>query len=617
MSIVLDRLTKRFGRLPVVDQVSLSLDPGELFVLLGSSGSGKSTILRLIAGLVAPDAGRVVLHDRDVTRLPPQKRGVGFVFQNYSIFRHMTVARNIEFGLRIRRVGSDERARRREELLELVGLGGLGRRYPSQLSGGQLQRVALARALAYGPEVLLLDEPFGALDAKIRVQLRRGLREIQKQLGVTTILVTHDQDEAFDVADRIGVLDRGRLLEQGTARDLYERPRSLFVATFLGAGTVLVGRADRDRAEFGAFSLPIPPDVPHENGARVLVLCRPENVSVASDPASLEGPRLGQGQIVEETFSGPVRRVRMRLARTPRLRQIAPVPAFGEEGLLVDALFPADRALPEGEIWAGLTGWKILERPAPRVLAADSPETPAAVEAALALAVPLRGAVTILATAPEPAQIEEAGAQARARLEKLGGARAEIRSRAGKVDVELVAEQRESVYDILMLDGVERRGKSLRSRAALARIIEQASTPMILLKRPWELPRRMLVCTAVGEPGKVVIRMAGWLARNIGASVTLFHARLEEEEEPAFVRAHLERGLAALRGLDVPCDLRVELAATPAEGILAACRRSAAGMIAMGAPGPRSRSVFVRDDVTLAVVAASEQPVLVVPESAW
>jgi len=616
MSIVLDRLTKRFGPLPVVDQVSLSLDPGELFVLLGSSGSGKSTILRLIAGLVVPDAGRILLHDRDFTRLPPQKRGVGFVFQNYSIFRHMTVARNIEFGLRIRGIGADERARRREELLELVGLGGLGRRYPSQLSGGQLQRVALARALAYGPEVLLLDEPFGALDAKIRVQLRRSLREIQKQLGVTTILVTHDQDEAFDVADRIGVLDRGRLLEQGTARDLYERPRSLFVATFLGAGTVLVGRADRDRAEFGAFSLPIPPDVPHENGARVLVLCRPENVAVASDPAALDGPRLGQGKIVEETFSGPVRRVRMRLARTPRLRQVAPVPGFGEEGLLVDALFPADRALPEGEIWAGLTGWKILERPAPRVLAADSPEAPAAAEAALALAVPLRGAVTILATALEPAQIEEAGAQARARLEKLGAGRAEIRSRAGKVDAQIVAEQSESVYDILVLDGIERRGRSLRSRAALARIIEQASTPMILLKRPWELPRRILVCTAVGEPGKVVIRMAGWLARNIGASVTLFHAKLDEEEPP-FVRAHLERGLAALRGLDVPCDLRIDLAATPAEGILAACRRSESGMIAMGAPGPRSRSVFVRDDVTLAVVAASEQPVLVVPESAW
>ena len=616
MSIRLDGLTKRFGRQAVVDQVSLTLAPGELFVLLGSSGSGKSTILRLIAGLIAPDAGRVVLHDRDVTDLPPQKRGVGFVFQNYSIFRHMTVARNIEFGLRIRRVASAERARRREELLELVGLGGLGRRYASQLSGGQLQRVALARALAYGPEVLLLDEPFGALDAKIRMQLRRSLREIQKQLGVTTILVTHDQDEAFDVADRIGVLDRGRLLEEGTARDLYERPRSLFVATFLGAGTVLVGRADRDRAEFGAFSLPIPADVPHEDGARVLVLCRPENVSVASDPASLSGPRLGQGRIVEETFFGPMRRIRMRLARTPRLRQIAPVPGFGEEGLLVDALLPADRALPEGEIWAGLEGWKILERPAPRILAADRPDSPAAVAAALALAGPLRGAVTILGMAAEPAQIDAAGAEVRGRVERLGGTRAETKIRVGKHDAQLVAEQSESVYDILMLDGIERRGRSVRSRAALARIIEHASTPMILLKRPWELPRRILVCTAVGEPGKTVIRMAGWLARNIGASVTLFHAN-PAEDEPPFVRAHLERGLAALRGLDVPCDLLIEHSDAPAEGILAASRRREAGMIAMGAHGPRSRSVFVRDDVTMQIVAASEKPILIVPESAW
>ncbi|HET9795762.1 MAG TPA: ABC transporter ATP-binding protein, partial [Thermoanaerobaculia bacterium] len=227
MSIVLDGLTKRFGTQPVVDRLTLELRDGELFVLLGSSGSGKSTVLRLIAGLLPPDAGRIVLHDRDVTGLPPQQRGVGFVFQNFSIFRHMTAAKNIEFGLRIRGVRSADRARRREELLDLVGLGGLGGRYAHQLSGGQLQRVALARALAYEPAVLLLDEPFGALDAKIRSQLRRSLREVQQQLSVTTILVTHDQEEAFEVGDRIGVLERGRLLEGGTARTLYERPRTL------------------------------------------------------------------------------------------------------------------------------------------------------------------------------------------------------------------------------------------------------------------------------------------------------------------------------------------------------------------------------------------------------
>src|ERR1041385_9040121 len=251
MSIVLDQITKRYGNQWVVDNVSLEIADKELFVLLGSSGSGKSTILRMIAGLTDPTSGRIFLHGRDVTNLPPQQRGTGFVFQNYSIFRHMTVSENIEFGLRIRKTSKEERVKRREQLLDIVGLAGLGNRYAHQLSGGQQQRVALARALVYEPNVLLLDEPFGALDVKIRAQLRRSLKEIQQRLGVTTILVTHDQEEAFELADRIGVLERGRLLEIGAGESLYARPASLFTATFLGAGTVLVGRAEDGQARFG------------------------------------------------------------------------------------------------------------------------------------------------------------------------------------------------------------------------------------------------------------------------------------------------------------------------------------------------------------------------------
>ncbi|HKF59299.1 MAG TPA: ABC transporter ATP-binding protein, partial [Blastocatellia bacterium] len=275
MSIVLDRLTKRFGSQLVVDQVSLEIAEGELFVLLGASGSGKTSILRMIAGLSIPDAGRILLHGRDVTNLPPQHRGAGFVFQNYSLFRHMTVAENIEFGLTVRKVSVPERSEKRDKLLELVGLTGFGRRYPQELSGGQQQRVALARALAYEPSVLLLDEPFGALDVKIRTQLRRSLKEIQQELRVTTVLVTHDQEEAFELADRIAVIERGRVLEVGSAEDLYSKPSTLFVSTFLGAGTVLVGRAQGGRAHFGTLSLPIPPEVPHDDGARVELLFRP------------------------------------------------------------------------------------------------------------------------------------------------------------------------------------------------------------------------------------------------------------------------------------------------------------------------------------------------------
>jgi sulfate/thiosulfate transport system ATP-binding protein len=242
MSITLQKLVKRYDGQPVVNQVSLEVKDGEFFVLLGSSGSGKTTILNLIAGLTELDGGRIILHGRDVTQLPTQERRVGFVFQNYALFQYMTVAENIEFGLSIRKVSKNEREYRREELLDLVGLSGLGSRMPRQLSGGQQQRVALARALAHKPDVLLLDEPLGALDAKIRIELRRTLRSIQRQLSIATILVTHDQEEAFDLADRIGVMSYGRLLEVGTSEELYRRPQTEFVATFLGSANLLVGR---------------------------------------------------------------------------------------------------------------------------------------------------------------------------------------------------------------------------------------------------------------------------------------------------------------------------------------------------------------------------------------
>ena len=244
MSILLENVSKRYEQQTVVNNVSLEIKDGEFFVLLGSSGSGKTTVLNIIAGLTDAEQGRVSLHGRDVTDLPTQKRNVGFVFQNYALFEYMTVAENIEFGLQIRKVAKKERQLKRDELLELVGLVGLGDRMPRQLSGGQQQRVALARALVLEPDVLLLDEPLGALDAKIRVDLRRSLRTIQRQLGVATILVTHDQEEAFDLADRIGVMSYGRLIEVGTPQDLYQRPQTEFVASFLGTANILLGQTE-------------------------------------------------------------------------------------------------------------------------------------------------------------------------------------------------------------------------------------------------------------------------------------------------------------------------------------------------------------------------------------
>jgi sulfate/thiosulfate transport system ATP-binding protein len=227
-------VTKQFGDYTALDGVSLDVDDGSLTALLGPSGSGKSTLLRVIAGLEAPDTGSVHISGRDATRVPPQKRGIGFVFQHYAAFKHMTVRDNVGFGLKVRKRPKAEITAKVDELLRIVGLDGYQARYPAQLSGGQRQRMALARALAVEPEVLLLDEPFGALDANVRAELREWLRRLHDEVHVTTVLVTHDQEEAMEVADRIVVLNRGRIEQDGPPRELYERPANAFVMSFLG-----------------------------------------------------------------------------------------------------------------------------------------------------------------------------------------------------------------------------------------------------------------------------------------------------------------------------------------------------------------------------------------------
>jgi len=234
MSIAVRRVTKRFGSYVALDEVSLAIASGSLTALLGPSGSGKSTLLRVIAGLEAPDEGDVSILGDDVTGIPPQKRGVGFVFQHYAAFKHMTVRENVAFGLRIRKRPKKEIAERVDELLGLVQLDGFADRYPAQLSGGQRQRMALARALAVEPKVLLLDEPFGALDARVRKELRAWLRRLHEEVHVTTVLVTHDQEEAMDVADRVAVMNDGRIEQTGKPRDLYEHPANEFVMSFVG-----------------------------------------------------------------------------------------------------------------------------------------------------------------------------------------------------------------------------------------------------------------------------------------------------------------------------------------------------------------------------------------------
>ncbi|HEX3532289.1 MAG TPA: ATP-binding cassette domain-containing protein [Thermoanaerobaculia bacterium] len=619
MSIVLDRLSKRFGSQTVVSRVSLEIEDGELFVLLGASGSGKSTVLRLIAGLSVPDSGTIQLRGRDVTDLAPQEREIGFVFQNYSIFRHMSVAENIEFPLKIRRVPAAERTRRREELLDLVGLGGLGGRYAHQLSGGQQQRVALARSLAHKPSVLLLDEPFGALDVKIRGQLRRNLREIQQKLKVTAILVTHDQEEGFELADRVGLMDRGALLEVGHPETLYAKPRTLFGATFLGAGTVLVGRARGNEARLGDLALPIPPEVEHEEGSRVRVLFRPEQVELGTaQPAEgAEAGRhpLGKGEIVEQSFLGALRRLRVRLPPIPGTRQAAPAP-YGEEGLLVDVVQPAEEPLPGPEVWVSLRGWHILAPPRPRLLICALP-APAAYPPVLPHLVEAVDAVPILLAVDEDGDEKGTEELRTAVLERAaaGGSGAldgaEVLVRRGDPAAEIGSEQAQSLYDFVVLSGA--------TGPVVGGLLDRLSTALLVLRGDKPTLQRILICTAVGEPGKADVRVGGWLARRLGAEVTLLHVNvriggLGGPPEP-WVQSHLDRGVATLRALEVKSRSTIRRARTPAEGILAEAAEGQYDLIVMGRHAPRRGPLFGAKsaDITLRILAGTKTSMLIVP----
>jgi sulfate transport system ATP-binding protein len=282
VGIVVRNLRKQFGRFTAVDNVSFEVPSGQLVALLGPSGSGKSTILRIIAGLEPADSGDVELTGEDATHLPVQRRGVGFVFQHYALFRHMTVRQNVAFGLEVKRPRppKDEIRARVDQLLSLIQLLGYANHYPSQLSGGQRQRVALARALAPAPKVLLLDEPFGALDSKVREELRTWLRRLHDEVHVTSLFVTHDQQEAFEVSDQVVVLNQGRVEQMGPPQELYERPASPFVTGFLGAVNVLRPETMLDMDQSAADG-PLPVTLPGPDSARGPVYVRPHDFELA------------------------------------------------------------------------------------------------------------------------------------------------------------------------------------------------------------------------------------------------------------------------------------------------------------------------------------------------
>jgi sulfate transport system ATP-binding protein len=322
MSIELTHISKSFGGYQALRDVSLSVKDGELLALLGPSGSGKTTLLRIIAGLETPTGDsrtRIRFHEQDVAHFPASQRRVGFVFQHYGLFRHMSVIENVAFGLRVRprhdRPAREEIERRVHELLALVQLDGLGKRFPSQLSGGQRQRVALARALAVEPRVLLLDEPFGALDAKVRQGLRAWLRRLHEEIHITSILVTHDQEEALEVADRVVVMNEGRIEQIGTPEDVFHRPATRFVMEFLGQVNVFHGRVHKGKTLLGGMTL----DAPHvfaKDNQSAVVYMRPHELDIKLWP---NGAPNMEAKIERLNPAGAVAKVTARTSHGQRL----------------------------------------------------------------------------------------------------------------------------------------------------------------------------------------------------------------------------------------------------------------------------------------------------------
>lgn len=606
MSILIENINKTFANQVVLDDISLEIQDGELFVLLGASGSGKSTLLRMIAGLLPVEEGRIWLHGKDVTDLPPQGRNTGFVFQNYSLFRHMSVAENIEFGLEVRKVPKAKRAAKRDELLELIGLTGYGKRLPRQLSGGQQQRVAVARALAFEPSVLLLDEPFGALDVKIRAQLRQTLHQIQRHLNVTTILVTHDQEEAFELADRIGVIDHGKLLEVGAPLELYRRPRNKFVAQFVGTATLLVGRWRDGELALGNITLPAPtPPAKLPPSGRVAVLLRPEDLTLAERGKAVRGHTLGSAIVEQVYFLGTLQRVIVRLQPLPGIRSLNP--EYGVSEIPMQVALLSDETIPYevGQtLQVGFHAFHLLSHSAPHPLLAidEMADAPFLQKAGAWLQQFDDGPVTVVAVDELESGAASLVAHAQSEL-ATALPRATFQTRIGDFEEELIDEAYSGDYDMVIVKS--------ESGTLAERLTSRVGIPLLAWKGNRTTAKKVLLCTAGGEPGKADVLFGGRLARLTGASATLLHVAADATAAQAITR-HLEQGIRTLQAQGVRADLKIREGKV-VEELLAESHAGNYDLIVVGGHIPTYGALR---DFNLAneILRHADRSVLVVPE---
>ena len=577
MAIVLENIVKGFSGHLIVNKLNLTVNDGESFVLLGSSGSGKSTILRIIAGLLYPDEGKVFLNGNDVTNVAIQKRDIGFVFQNYAIFKHMSVLENVEFGLKIRKVKKDERRRQALSMLELVGLSGLGERFPNQLSGGQRQRVALARALVYKPKVLLLDEPFGALDVEIRSNLRKTLLDIQRTLNVTMILVTHDQEEAFELADRIGVIERGNLIEVGTPSELYYTPKKEFIAKFVGGGNVIVGREKDKEIRIGSATLPFPKNAKsYEEGAPVRVLFRPEMVKFSKSDLQSSDKNLfniGVGELKKFSFQGSMTKLLFELESLTGARPVMPTLSYGQRFANIVCTTVSSEIQDDLKIGDKfnifLKSYHVLEPSALKFiyLANNLKKKEGALTVGRELALSSHGTLNLFHVCERENEQEDSLLNLKKLKDSISDTNNnyhfDVKVKTGKVLSSFIREVQEGYYDVSLIDAsnVNSKISVQKLRNMIKNILILAGVPVLIGNNMSKGISKVLICTRCGEPGKVVLNFGARLSRHLTSKVTLFNVldnKINKENlNKSKAISSLEQGKTLFNIYNIKSDIKV------------------------------------------------------------